>query len=283
MAKSRVHPSTDGPEKYALYNAFESLDAYFTEVAEGPAGGAFAAAIAKDCTTLRALHANVAALLRERRWISRDKRDFQNRLRQGSLLGVDETQFLQNEFANLTDFHTQTNAKIRRSRRYLASLPIRDPAVLEEFERHVRSIDTERCQRERERARSTRLTEQSACAPTPTARERSAPPIAATLLGDGASLPQGFFASATPSIVFVRKGALPKTAWQRLAELHRPGILFRFLDSDGAQYDDAIVSTPPDRCDDRFVLVDTVSRGNNARLLSTLQSYTRAPRLRKVA
>lgn len=70
---------------------------------------------------------------------------------------------------------------------------------------------------------------------------------------------------------------------QRLADLHRPGIVFTFVDGDGSHYDDAIISSPAPRSDECYVVVDEVSRGTNARLLSTLRPFDRAPRFRRVA
>ncbi len=280
MTKRVKHPSENGPEKYALSSGFDTLDAFLAEIAGGVRGASLTADVAADCATLRSCYKTLAELLRDRHCFVRDKREFQTRLRRGSR-DCDEAAFFEQTIATLTNFHAQATAAIREQRRILARFPMTFKE-LDDFESLVQTLYRERCSREREEARRKRITERATHAPLP-AKEKPASPIAAALLGDEASLPAGFVSSNAPVCVFVCKGPLSKTNWQRLAELHRPGILFRYVDCDGMQYDDAVISTPANRSDECYVLIDVVSRGSNARLLSTLRPYDRAPRLRKVA
>ncbi len=282
MTKRFVQHNSNGPERYALYNGFKSLVDYFAEITGGPEGAELVARVARNCDTLRAWHSFLADVLCDRRCLVRGKREAQARLRTGTC-DSGEAAFIREKIATLTFLHPQVNTKIRRARRYLASFPISDLKELEDFEKRVKSMYAERCERERQTARNKRLSERLERRTLPVEKETPPPQIAATLIGDEAALPAGFVSSDAPVRVFVCKGPLSKTAWQRLAELHRPGIVFRFLDRDGTQFDDAVISTPANRSDECYVLIDVVSRGSNARLLSTLRPYDRAPRLRKVA
>ncbi len=280
MTKRVKHPNNNGPQKYALSSGFDTLDAFLAEIAGGLRGASFTADVAADCAFLRSCHTILADILRDRRCFVRDKREFKARLRKRTC-GSDEAAFLEATIANLTSFHAQATAAIREQRRILARFPM-TLKELDDFESCVQMVYRERCSREREEARRQRITERATHAQLP-AKEKPASPIAAALLGDGAPLPAGFVSSNAPVCVFVCKGPLSKTDWQRLAELHRPGIVFRFLDRDGTQLDDAVISTPANRSEKCFVVVDAASRGSNPRLLSTLRPYDRAPRLRKVA
>ncbi len=279
MTKRIVQPG-NGPQKYALSSGFETLAAFLAEIADGVRGASFTADVAADCAFLRSCHTILADILRDRRCFVRDKREFRARRRKGTC-GSDEAAFLEETIATLTSVHAQATAAIREQRKILARFPM-TLTELDDFESLVQTVYRERCGREREETRRKRITERTTHAPLP-AKEKPASPIAAALLGDGAPLPTGFVSSNTPVCVFVCKGPLSKADWQRLAELHRPGIVFRFLDRDGTQLDDAVISTPANRSEECFVVVDAVSRGSNPRLLSTLQPYDRAPRLRKVA
>ncbi len=276
-----------GLDLYVRRLGADDLAAFFAEISSGDEAPGLVACVARDCEAMRGALADERDAARELRRSRDNVRDLR------SALGAGLREHPRNEpriayVRELLDagrFFRDEDAKgLRALRRLRRRWPIVTLEELETLAAHVKALYAQRCEREVAAARAQRLAQGAARrSDVSHVRSLSPPAIGAALLPEGGSLPPGFVPSSSPARVFVHAGVLSKADAQRLNDLHKPGAVFVFIDREGTQFDDAIVSTPSPRSDEQYVVVDAVTRGSNPRLLSTLGPCDRAPRLRRIA